>query len=370
MIENEEDLSIFEDDLNNENNGGTDLLPFSLEGDENENDDEHEHDDFEIKSFEGNGEDYDNDQPIIPSYKENALINDILALKGIKDKTIQFENEEGEIENVNFYDLPKNEQLNIINSSEKDIDFGLEEDETNAINFLRENGVTFEEAIDYFKREAIQEYINAQNIAGIEVDQYTDEQLFAIDLKARYENLTDDEIAIEVEKQLEHPDLFKKKVDKLRTDYKEIEVTQLQAAQQQQELIDEQRYNDLQASLVSVATSVQDIGGLDIDNEDKEEILSYILDKDMNGVSQFIKSLDSPDKLFELAWYATKGKEAFNILHDYYKKQIDITRKSSYDKGRDEALGKVDTTRKTFIRDQPKQSNGTKFKDIMDFDHD
>ena len=116
---------------------------------------------------------------------------------------------------------------------------------------------------------------------------------------------------------------------------------------------------------------MQDIGGLDLDIDDKNDVLSYILDKDINGTSQFIKSLDSPDKLFELAWYATKGNEAFNILHDYYKKQIDQTRKSAYDKGREEALGKTNNGLKTFVRDQPKQqNNGTKFKNIMDFDLD
>jgi hypothetical protein len=367
MEDNEEDLSIFDDMIDETGGDTTGLTPINIDSEEDDDID----DNFEIQEFEDEEDpDY---QPTVPSYKENTLINDILALKGIKNHTVQFENEEGKIEDIDFYDLPKNEQLNIINSTDKDINFDLEDNEVEAINFMRENNVSFEEAIDYFKREAIEEYINSQNIAGIEVDQYTDEQLFAIDLKARYENLTDDEITIEIEKQLEHPDLFKKKIDKLRTDYKEMEVTQLQAAKQQQESTDTQRYEELQTNLITVAEAVQDIGGLDLDIDDKNDILTYILEKDINGTSQFIRSLDSPEKLFELAWYATKGKEAFNILHDYYKKQIDSVRKTSYEKGRDEAKGKQpETDRKKFVRDQPtKPVNGQgKIRSIDDFDLD
>jgi hypothetical protein len=356
---NEEDMSIFDDEYEEDAHfdDAGDLVPFNIDNDDQPTDSDSELDlsiqgMAQLNDFD-NDDDDDSSNQDTPPLTENALIDDVLSAKGIINHTIQYEDTDGNIEEVDFYTLSREEQLAILNSTDKDINYDLEDTEVEAVNFLRDNGVTLEEAIDYFKRQAVEEYIDSQNIAGIEVDQYSDEQLFALDMKARYEDLTDDEIAIEIEKQLEHPDLFKKKIDKLRTDYKEIEIGQLQQAKAKEESDNQQRFEALQDNLITVAESIEDIGGLDLDNNDKNEILSFILEKDINGISPLIKSLDSPEKLFELAWYATKGKEAFGILHDYYKKQIDSVRKSSYEKGTQDAIKKptnTNTDRKSYVK--------------------
>lgn len=279
----------------------------------------------------------DNDgTPKVP--QELQLIQSLLKAKGINDlSAIKYENEDGEIEDVDFTTLPIEEQLAILNSTDADINFGLSDSETDAVNFLRENKVDLKSAIDYYQKKAVEDYINSQNISGLEVNQYTDEELFALDLKTRYEDFTEEEIELELAKQLEHPELFKKKVDKLRSEYKEIETSQLEQSRLEAEGEETAKIEELTTSLVGVAQSIEDIGGLDIDVDDKNEILTYILDKDLNGNSSFIKDLDDPKKLFELAWYSVKGKEAFNIIHDYYKKEIENVRKASYKKGIDEA---------------------------------
>ncbi len=303
--------------------------------------------------------------------ESETLISELLTAKGIKDNIIKFEDEQGNEEDVNFFDLPKEDQMNILNSSDEDINYGLKDEEINAVNFLREHDVTLEEAIDYYKRQAIQEYIDSQNIAGIEIDQYSDEDLYAIDLKSKYNSLTEEEIGIEIQKQLEHPDLFKKKVEQLRTEYKEAEEAQLQESRLESQKDEELKYTQLQDNLIEVATSVEDIGGLDLDDEDKNEVLSFILEKDINGVSPFLKSLDNPQMIFELAWFATKGKEAFNILHDYYKKQIDEVRKSSYTKGKEEVTGTKTTQQsKSYVRPSTQRQSPTqgKIMNIHDFD--
>lgn len=304
----------------------------------------------------------DIDQPQNTVSTQNPLINQLLSAKGIADALVKYQSEDGEIEEVDFYSLPAEDQLAILNSTDSDINFGLDDNEITTVNFLRENGVTFDEAISYYKKQAIQEHIDSQNIAGIEVDQYSDEDLFAIDLKAKYDDFTDEEIKIELEKQLEHPELFKKKVDKLRTDYKQIEVEQLEAVRLQEEQLQEQKVIELRDNLISVAESTIDIGGLDLDNDDKNEVLSYILQKDINGISPFIKSLDSPKQLFELAWYATKGKQAFDLVHDYYKKEIAEVNKAAYAKGKADAIKKATPskqTRQTYVRTPTSQSGRT-----------
>lgn len=378
-----DNYDIFDDVIKDDESveGSSDLFPVSLELEQENNPSQSVNDDPDLaisgivndqSHYDDDDEDEDDDQ-IAPTYTQQTpksdLISRVLESKGIQGNTIQYENEDGEVEDVDFYTLPEAEQLAILNSSDADNNYGLLEDEINAINYLRENGASFEDVIDYHKRQAVQEYIDSQNIAGIEVEQYTDEQLFALDLKAKYDELTDDEIEIEIQKQLEHPDLFKKKVDKLRSDYKEIELDQLQQARLEEESNIEQRYTELQDNLVNVAQSVEDIGGLELDYEDKNDVLSFLLDKDINGNSPFVKSLEDPNTLFELAWYATKGKEAFGILHDYYKKQIESVRKDSYNKGKADSKPKEEAkaTSKNFIRrETPTTGTGTKVPHIND----
>jgi len=272
--------------------------------------------------------------------EEADIISDLLRSKGITDpSSINYENEEGEIEQVSFYELPYEEQLQILQSNDSDLGPGLSDTESEAVEFLRQNGVSLQEAIDYFQRKAVEDHINSQNISGLEVDQYTDEELYSLNLRSEFPDLTDDEIQLTLEKQLEHPDLFRKQVDKLRTDYKEIEISQIDESKAQQEQIAEQQRAELEDTLINVATSVSDIGGLTLDDTDKNEVLHHILNKDMNGISPFIKSLNSPEQLFDLAWYAVKGKEAFDTIHDYYKKEIANVSKAAFEKGKQSASG-------------------------------
>ena len=49
--------------------------------------------------------------------------------------------------------------------------------------------------------------------------------------------------------------------------------------------------------------------------------------QDANGVSKFAKDLNDPKKLFIAAWFLLKGDEAFSVIHDHYKKQIENARK-------------------------------------------
>lgn len=314
-----------EDDITTED---ISLFTEISEDDSDTNDDDQHSDDIY-------DQDLHDDNNNEPNLTHNELIESLLKSKGIENATVKYENEAGEIEDFNFYELPLEDQMSILNTPDEVVNnFDLDETEISAVNFLRENNVSLEEAIEYYKREAVKEYLDNENITGIQVDQYTDEELFALDLKSRYDDFDEDEIQIEINKQLEHPELFKKKIDKLRTQYKEIELNQLQQAKLEQEEKEGAVQTELQNSLISVAEGIEDIGGLDLDINDKNEVLSFILQKDLNGLSLLDKTLKDPNALFDIAWYATKGKEAFNILHDYYKKQIETVSKTSYEKAK------------------------------------
>jgi len=267
---------------------------------------------------------------------EIDLISQLLEAKGIKDGLIKIQEEDGTEVDVPFNELTAQEQFNILNSTDEEINYGLNENETQAVNFLRENNVTLEETIDYFVKQAVAEALKSNQVAD-SIAEYTDDEVYALDLLTKYKDLTEEEIQIELDKQREHPELFKKKVDTLRNEYLQLEqdeVTQKELAIQQQE---EEKFKKVQDDLVAVAREVADIGGIDIEIEDKQEVLQFILNKDVNGLSEFGKILDDPKALFEVAWYAKKGKEAFDVIHKYYRNEIAEASKKGYEKGKLEA---------------------------------
>ena len=68
------------------------------------------------------------------------IIASLLESRGIEDASkIKFENEDGEIEEVNWNDLDNESKLNILNSSEIDDNTRLDDDEIDLINAIRQS---------------------------------------------------------------------------------------------------------------------------------------------------------------------------------------------------------------------------------------
>lgn len=281
----------------------------------------------EIFSTEQNNDDPSNieDELFGKSKTENSeLINNLLAQRGITDASkIQIEDEDGNIQELDFNSLPIEEQLEILQQETPELD----DSEIETINYLRENGIGIQELIEYHRNQAIQEYLQTQQ-TNYTVDDLSDEELYKLDIAARYEDLSEEELEIELQKELNNPDLFKKKVDKLREVYKQEEIAEQTELAKQAELEEEQNYQMLVDSMVKVAQETDELFDLELEDDDKEEVLQFLLNKDINGQSEFVKLLNDPNALFQLAWFATKGQEAFNTIHDYYKKEIDLARKA------------------------------------------
>lgn len=275
-------------------------------------------------------------------FEEDDLIVNLLKRKGIADPTqIQFENENGEIENFNFYDLTAEEQLEILNSSDADINYGLSEQEIDTINLLRSNNLSLEDLVNYHKRVAIEEYLRDNVAETFSVDVMSNEELFILDLKSKLEDLTEEELDMELAKELTQPELFEKKMNKIRQQYLDVEANQIEYQREEQIEKEQMKFDDLVNNLVNTASKIDDLGGLDLTEDDKNEVLDFILNKDVNGVSPLVKSLDDYDKLFKMAWFIVKGDEAFNILHDYYKNEIDKVRRTTLEKAKQQTEAKA-----------------------------
>lgn len=262
------------------------------------------------------------------------FLYEFLKEKGIEDPSkLQFENEDGEIEEVDFNSLSEEEKLNIINSVS---DPGLSQHETDVINYLRQNNVTFNQVIDYFSKKAVEDYL-AQNPdqahqKAYTIDDYTDDELYLADLKSKYPEFTDEELTSKLESAKSNETLFKKEVDALRADYKKQEDAEIEAQKQKEQ----QDYDDLVGNLQNILNNFNEVAldstdaesdVLEIEDSDKQQVLAYLLNQDSEGKSQLVKDLENPATLIELAWLRTQGRALIDNTTRYWKDLLKQERK-------------------------------------------
>lgn len=267
-----------------------------------------------------------------PKDKDLDVFSEFLKGRGLRDgKTLIYQDEEGNEQEVDFNTLDREEQLNILNELAKP---DLTEDEVHTIEYLRNNNLTIQDVVEYYSQKAVQDYINQNGPVNKDysVDDYSDEELYIADLKSKFEGMTEEEIQADLDLAKSNEDLFKKKVDTIRTQYKAREDKAVEDAQRAQE----EQYNAFKSTLEEQLVNFNEISldyqdeksdSLQIEDHDKQEIFSYILDQDENGASQFFKDLNDPQVLVELAWYRLFGKDAISGISQYYKSLIKETRK-------------------------------------------
>lgn len=291
-------------------------------------------DDPEVQTEEVNTEDVDTQEETVSNEEENTSteteiedenpIYTFLKERGIKDPSkIQFTNEDDSTEELDFNSLSKEEQLEVLRTIS---DPGLTENEINTINYLRQNNATLEQVVDYFAQKRLEDYL-AENPDKVHqkvysIDDYTDDDLFIYDLKQRYPDFTDEELVAELDKAKDDEELFKRKAEMIRNTFKEQEDQAEQARVEQEK----QQVEDLRNNLMNAAGRFNEVqldytddesDSLIIDDEDKMQMMSYILDQDQEGKSQLIHDLEDPDRLIELAWFATQGPKMLSELNKH-----------------------------------------------------
>ena len=286
------------------------------------------------------------DEPIEEEYHEEDLPNDndpdegnelptegspinalesFLKEKGITDlNNIIFEDENGEEVVRQWSTLDPEEQLSILKQSELDNNYGLEDDEIGVINTIRESGLTSEEYINYIKQQAIQEFINSNTTTETSIDQYSDDELYVLDLRKRIDGLTDEEATLALEHDKANEALFTKKITALRNEYntREEEVTRLQKEQEENEIAQQQAV--FIESISDAISNFKTVGNFEVEleEEDKTYITDIIVGEDKAGVRHIAKLLNDPDKLVKMIWFATKGDEALEEISNHYKAKI------------------------------------------------
>ena len=304
--------------------------------------------------------------------KDDDVLTSYLKSYGIVDpKKIQFENDEGGVDEVDFNSLSKEEQLTMLQelSSSNYSDY-----EKDVINFIRRNGGDLRTIVEAYQNKAIEDYL-AQNPNAIpqksyQIDDYSDDELYIADLAAKFPEFTEDELNDKLESAKTNEELFKKEVDALRTFYKGEEDRQAEEAVQREQ----QEYQNLQNTLLDAVGRFNEIvldtadpqsDSLEIEDSDKQVMLDYLLAADKDGQSQFDKDLSDPYALIELAWLRTHGRDTITGISQYWKKELADTRKelAKVKKELEKYTTKEDRTNVTV---KPRPNSNPKAKTIAD----
>lgn len=270
------------------------------------------------------------------------VMYDYLVSKGINPEAVKIKTENG-IEEVDFDDLSKEEQLSILQDNPqydyRDAD-DLTDEEVNLVNQIRSNNWSIQDYNNYIAQQAYNQIMSQQQ-EQYSVDDFSDEELFLADLQAKVPDLTEDEAVQELANAKENEELFQKKIRALRDEYKSREDED--RAQQQQEY--EEAYNkQMQEVTNTILNTIEqnremDLGGqvIEMSDDDMNAVASFILDSDQAGVRHIQKALNDPQAVVQMAWWLTRGREAFRTLNDYYKNQITQVARSNYQRGLQDA---------------------------------
>lgn len=258
----------------------------------------------------------------------NDLILEVLKLKNINPESIKFENENGELEEYNWENLSLEEQKNILISNDLDNDYGLEDDEINIINNFRESKLSYDDYINNIKTKAIEEYLQENNPYKVySIDDYTDDDLYLLDLKTKMEDLTDEELVLALETEKSNPTLYDKKIKALRNEYKNLEEAKIQAEQELEEQENAKIREEFENTIKTNVNNLNSIGNLELSEDEKNNIYNFITGTNSAGESLISTALNDPEKLVKMVWFTLYGEQGFNIIQDYFTKQLAESRK-------------------------------------------
>lgn len=282
-------------------------------------------------------DDFNND-----SEESSDYITRLLQSKGIDRSKIQILDEEGNPSEIDFDSLSDDEKFDILSYQE---DQALPSDEEiQTINFLRQNNMSLQDFAEWQRQEAIQEYLSQQQTQS-DIDAYSDEEVVAYDYIKRFgESMSDEEIDAEIERLKADPDAFAKRVSLLRNAFKAEE--EAQAKLYQDEAAAKQAENEQMFinTYHQAAGNIDSIQNTELDDNDRDELLRFVLEKDQANRTGLSKAMDNPENVLKMAWYLLHGEERVDAMIDYFQKEISKRSKQGNPRV-------VKTTRKTVSQD-------------------
>ena len=118
--------------------------------------------------------------------EQSTVISKLLQDRGITDNKITIIDESGEEQEVDFFTLSPEEQLDILNSEKvPEAPMGDNYEGAELIQYLKENNLTLEQFLENYKN-SILETATENVLDHYEIDAYDDEELYMLDLKNKF----------------------------------------------------------------------------------------------------------------------------------------------------------------------------------------
>lgn len=251
---------------------------------------------------------------------DNDYINQLLEAKGINRNSIEITEEDGTVTTTTFDDLSNEDKLALL-SEEAPEDNGITDNDLEIINYFRANRInSLQEFVNGIAQQAVADYVaSQQNAPNSDIDSYSDDEIIAYDLINKFgDNMTDDEIDAEIARLKEDEDAYNKRVNLLRTYYKNEEDAQRRLYEDDQAAQKEANTIAFQQAYGHAANNLNTIQGIDLEDEDKQDLLDFVLTKDSFGKTEFSKALDDPEKVLKMAWFLKNGEEAAEATKNYF----------------------------------------------------
>lgn len=276
------------------------------------------------------------------SSSEEDFISALLKDRGIEDKSkIKFENDEGNIEEVDWNSLSNEDRLNVLNSSNIDSENDLDDSEIQLINAIRQSNLSPDEYIQAIQQQSINSYLQQSESANkmYRIDDISDDDLFVMDLISQTQDITEDEALEALNRAKQNEALFNKQIGAMRANYKRIEDENYQYEELRRQQQAQEQFNTFANSIETSVSNFTELAGgkLDMDQEDMQELYEFITGFDAAGNSYFGKALNDPDTLVKMAWFALNGEDTIREIEDYYNKEITRAREEGYKKGLQQA---------------------------------
>lgn len=296
------------------------------------------------------------EEPVQEEKIEDDLTSEMLRLRGISNPDkIKFEDENGAVIERSWNTLTREEQLNILSGDESE-ETKLSDDEIDLLNQIRSSGMNVGEYLS-----SLQQNIPVST-PKYKIDELSDDDLYVLDIleKVGGDNITDEELTEALAAAKTNEKLFQKTVEGLRNQYtqlekdKEIREANERAAQQKA------AYDSFASSIMNEIRGLNSFAGQDLElsNEDVEELSTFMLDLDNNGMSAFGKAMQDPALFTRAAFWLLNEDKIIEEL----TKQMQDTYTRGYENAKKDMQGKS----KLVISQPTKQNNN--FDNFVDDD--
>ncbi len=252
--------------------------------------------------------------------ESDDLTSEVLRLRGINDPNkIKFEDESGAIVERPWDQLSRAEQINIL-ADQTPEDTDLDDSEINLINSIRSSGLTTEQYVQKLRepQPAPVRYM---------AEDLSDDELYALDLLNKAgSDITDEEITSAIENAKQNETLYAKTVEGLRNEYIRLQQEEDAKLQNEQEAQRQAYYNNFANNIRGQIVNLNSMAGqpMQLSNDDVEELSSFMLDLDGNGMSSFGKALNDPALFTKAAfWLLNEDKiaaELNNQIQENYRR--------------------------------------------------